>query len=98
PPFSTIFTYTTLFRSLIEKFGKLQQTVEVQDGSLRSRTASESGFAPVGPLSGDGKESSSGRSQVQDFNTRHLPSFEDREGLTATDRKSTRLNSSHEWI
>src|SRR5438105_12685589 len=70
PPGSTLFPYTTLFRSC-------RECVDDRRAGARSRPMGRAAARRAGAVGTNGQ--------------RHAPSV----GL---DRKSTRLNSSHEWI
>src|SRR5438105_12191415 len=73
PPRSTLFPYTTLFRSENHHvIGKL-----LDPGLIEEKQIAGFGFPHI---------------------TAHKNRIEVLEGAAETDRKSTRLNSSHEWI
>src|SRR5438105_5315609 len=74
PPRSTLFPYTTLFRS---------------------GTAARFGRAPLLPRCPDGRLGPEGRPLEGDRYRPWRPGDQER---CPGDRKSTRLNSSHEWI
>src|SRR3989449_7018024 len=84
PPRSTLFPYTTLFRSPWLKTGTLKA---ILDGSLGSRTA-----ALLAPYADD--PSTSGILRFEPEQLKRLAIERDNAG----DRKSTRLNSSHGYI
>src|SRR5207249_10910916 len=84
PPRSTLFPYTTLFRSYHDRWRKVRSTLGGWNAppSLRRRRPARRRQRPgtaTGPSAG-----------------LHLPGSDDPGALAATrDRKSTRLNSSH---
>src|SRR3712207_6943114 len=82
PPRSTLFPYTTLFRSLV---ARLYAPNELDELHAVGRIKEVHGDAPIGPVRGGG-----------DLRWAHGRGVrrEDRLRL-AQDRKSTRLNSSH---
>src|SRR5687768_17888448 len=84
PPRSTLFPYTTLFRSLGKKY--IRDIVKDKDGNLWFATAGKGLFKLV--LNGD-------KVFMLNFTTKD-GLLHDR--LTCLDRKSTRLNSSHGYI
>src|SRR5438105_6934411 len=75
PPSSTLFPYTTLFRSALIGLGVALVLIAVEYMHLRklARERAERRHVPA---------------ELDDTERRRL----------ASDRKSTRLNSSHEWI
>src|SRR5258708_20879359 len=75
PPRSTLFPYTTLFRS--------QVTIQVKDKQLTALAE------PASPEK---------RNQQWEHLTAIAPGYKDYEKRTSRDRKSTRLNSSHQII
>src|SRR5438105_7155378 len=76
PPRSTLFPYTTLFRSQ-ERAGHGQRDAEPHDDQAPEAAQEH-------------QDDAEGEDRADD---RLAP-----EGLDGGDRKSTRLNSSHEWI
>src|SRR5438105_7575900 len=80
PPRSTLFPYTTLFRSFN---GDLSDALAKLDGKVvRGEVVYEDG--PTG--------------KAAEFSGETEVSFGPAGDFDAQDRKSTRLNSSHEWI
>src|SRR2546428_4377234 len=77
PPRSTLFPYTTLFRSLEQP-----RRAEQRSDEIRRRWCS----------------SRAGRRAVAAGRSEREPAQEDYADKTTTDRKSTRLNSSHDQI
>src|SRR3989440_10130501 len=94
PPRSTLFPYTTLFRSHIEKLRakvpELIAQVDVVLGNLEdaipadAKAAARSGFIAM--------------AKASDFGATGLWTRINCLNTTSTDRKSTRLNSSHDQI
>src|SRR2546421_9023762 len=87
PPRSTLFPYTTLFRSLLLQVNRLRD-----EGNRRGRSAGEHVGAPevfqrVDELAHEVL-----------FATHPHGRLQDRNRLVGPDRKSTRLNSSHDQI
>src|SRR5438105_13073743 len=79
PPRSTLFPYTTLFRSNVGNLGNWQPTVDWAFADYRFKDW-------FGIRTGKVKTVLGLFNDTQDMEFLH------------TDRKSTRLNSSHEWI
>src|SRR5258708_23958080 len=84
PPRSTLFPYTTLFRS--------QRGMSVGAVALDSQRLARGDIAREGIISFEQETGRAGRSKVQ-----HR-SNQNRRRVENTDRKSTRLNSSHQII
>src|SRR5207247_8867108 len=88
PRISTLFPYTTLFRSpgKVRRVRQIElQRRQIQPALLRLSVVALKTM-PLDELPGAGRKI--GRRQVSG----------DRKKQAAADRKSTRLNSSHEWI
>src|SRR5438552_6517744 len=80
PPRSTLFPYTTLFRSLCARIGTMNPPLTLPGGELKRR-----GRTPAPLLGGAGGGSVHGEPDAPPAPPRR-------------DRKSTRLNSSHQII
>src|SRR5258708_18254686 len=76
PPRSTLFPYTTLFRSMIDAVGEPQKCCAGDQAGVAQMQAEQ-----------DKRKSAECQSHQQDF-----------AGADMIDRKSTRLNSSHQII
>src|SRR2546430_2829226 len=85
PPRSTLFPYTTLFRSFLREGQRRRDVVDVAPGVLRGLGPGE-GVARVLPPA------------RQHHDPVRVPGGQHREGELDRDRKSTRLNSSHSQI
>src|SRR5687768_17898409 len=88
PPRSTLFPYTTLFRSVVDAGQAL--TVFVGDAQLRTRQVADHGHDAT--LLGI-----PARHQLLEPGSRSLAD-QHMDGALPLDRKSTRLNSSHGYI
>src|SRR5207247_9176431 len=93
PPTSTLFPYTTLFRSAHREVGRGDRTHERVVAGARDRDVQQvlgrDGLI-VGRAEGGAEAARAARQRAGG-----------RQGclaIAARDRKSTRLNSSHEWI
>src|SRR2546430_17480676 len=94
PPRSTLFPYTTLFRSLCDAALDRLGVVQAQGmlgGVVRPALAAEHEEPVEAHPVGD-------REAVAARAVRHLVGARDRGALRRLDRKSTRLNSSHSQI
>src|SRR2546427_13202036 len=94
PPRSTLFPYTTLFRSLERLLAQVEHHVAVHLDEAAIGVVGEAGVLRAGdePLHGLIVQA-----EVQD--RLHHPRHRDRRrGSSPADRKSTRLNSSHSQI
>src|SRR5690349_23870576 len=85
PPISTLFPYTTLFRSLQTEYSLFERNVE-EAGILATLQELQIGFVAYSPL---GRGFISGDIKTPD----DFPENDFRKAIP--DRKSTRLNSSH---
>src|SRR5438105_7485722 len=88
PPRSTLFPYTTLFRSVIERVEDLIVVIVVGDQCLLPVQFVRRRLPSVGQAVGQCK----GRFDPPGVLAEEVV------GAQCGDRKSTRLNSSHEWI
>src|SRR5207247_11378165 len=87
PPCSTLFPYTTLFRSdLLEERLLANRRTPVEVKLVLSRIEGEAAIRPVNTH------------YVEEENISQHLGFGLERILRCRDRKSTRLNSSHEWI
>src|SRR5206468_12809775 len=92
-PSSTLFPYTTLFRSGLAR-GSERQASRVMEA------LAEVGELPVAAAAADEGDArrQSVRAQARGHRERRLIEQVDEVGVDAQDRKSTRLNSSHDQI
>src|SRR2546430_11385814 len=90
PPRSTLFPYTTLFRSLAAVTTELVEEARVRHGTLPTATAALGRALTAGLLLG-GLSKADERVSLQFTGDGPL-------GSILVDRKSTRLNSSHSQI
>src|SRR2546429_4948885 len=89
PPRSTLFPYTTLFRSICHRLNPFYRFVFVHAGKQRlfpSQLLSWRQLAPAKPI------------QFDRLNRTWQPEQRPHSGGARGDRKSTRLNSSHGYI
>src|SRR5256886_13460155 len=92
PPRSTLFPYTTLFRSKVERHQRDERSedeIEAEDRRISRRRRRPPGVREETPP----RHSSRGR--LRRFRNRNRDDEADQQ---ARDRKSTRLNSSHSQI
>src|SRR2546429_5192257 len=89
PPRSTLFPYTTLFRSHLQQLAGVIQAAQPRIGRADPERAG-------GILQHARDVAATDRAQVRETMMLGLPALEP--GLGAEDRKSTRLNSSHGYI
>src|SRR5207244_12603591 len=90
PPTSTLFPYTTLFRSK-------QSQVPVRVVGV-PQPLPEKVEAAVDPITRHGGIDNRVRDFLRRFRRQHLVSIENENPVVFEDRKSTRLNSSHQII
>src|SRR2546428_6419764 len=91
PPRSTLFPYTTLFRSVTMSLMTLARVVFWQGDLVRAQTLAEEGLASASETGTPSAEALARPSSAKVCARTRSP-------CQNTDRKSTRLNSSHDQI